>query len=96
MVRKDNISKVYLERRFELSKQITSWRAWVKGLIHAGISGGTAAISTSVVAPDTFNFGEGLGKLISVAAISAIVSISKFLTTNPFPDAERKRENANE
>ena len=71
-------------------KKITDWRSWLKGLIHAGISGGTAAISTSIVAPDTFNFGNGLSKLISVAAISAIVSISKFLSTNPFPDKEEK------
>jgi hypothetical protein len=68
-------------------KNMNSWRSWIKGLIGAGISGGTAAISTSVVAPETFNFGDGLGKLLSVAGISAIVSIAKFLSTYPFPDA---------
>lgn len=67
-------------------KKITDWKAWLKGLIHAGISGGTAAISTSIVAPETFNFGEGLSKLLSVAGISAIVSMSKFLSVYPFPD----------
>lgn len=69
-----------------MKRQITNWRAWIKGLIHAGISGGTAAISTSIVAPETFNFGEGLNKLVSVALISAIVSISKFLSVYPFPE----------
>lgn len=69
-----------------MKRQITNWRAWIKGLIHAGISGGTAAISTSIVAPETFNFGEGLNKLVSVALISAIVSISKFLSAYPFPE----------
>lgn len=69
-----------------VSKKITDWRAWLKGLIHAGISGGTAAISTSIVAPETFNFGDGLGRLLSIAGISAIVSISKFLSAYPFPE----------
>jgi len=67
-------------------KRVNSWREWLKSLIHAAISGGTAAISTSIVAPETFNFGEGLGKLLSVSGISAIVSMSKFLSTNPFPE----------
>lgn len=70
-------------------QKITNWKAWVKGLIHAGISGGTAAISTSIVAPETFNFGDGLNKLFSVAGISAIVSISKFLSAYPFPEGEK-------
>ena len=58
---------------------------WLKGLFNAGISGGTTAISTMVIAPETFNFGDGLGKLMSAAGVSAIVSIAKYLSTNPSP-----------
>ena len=68
-------------------KRVNNWREWLKGLIHATISGGTAAISTSIVAPETFNFGDGLKKLLMVAGFSAIVSMSKFLSTNPFPES---------
>ena len=32
---------------------------WLKGLINAGISGGTVAISTIVISPQTFNFQNG-------------------------------------
>ena len=59
---------------------------WLKGLIGAGISGGTAAISTSLVAPETFNFENGLKKLITVACVSAIVSIAKYLSAKPIPE----------
>lgn len=72
--------------------RVTSWREWLKSLIHAAISGGTAAISTSIVAPETFNFGEGLNKLLTVAGISAIVSMSKFLSANPFPERRESDE----
>jgi len=70
--------------------RITTWRAWLKGVIGAGISGGAVAISTSVLAPGTFNFGEGLGNLIKAAFISAGVSIAKFLITYPLPDTDIK------
>lgn len=65
---------------------LNDWKVWLKGLIHAGISGGTVAISTAVIAPETFNFGEGLNKLLYAAGISSIVSIAKYLSTKPTPD----------
>jgi len=46
--------------------------ARIKGLMNAGISGGTVAISTMVIAPETFNFQEGLSKLLYAALISSI------------------------
>lgn len=67
-------------------KRINSWREWLKSLIHATISGGAAAISTSAVAPETFNFGAGLNKLLFVIGFSAVISMSKFLAVNPFPE----------
>ena len=51
---------------------LNDWTVWLKGLIHAGISGGTVAISTAVIAPETFNFGEGLHKLLYAAGISRL------------------------
>lgn len=72
------------------------WAKWLKGLIGAGISGTAAAISsgisTTFVAPDKFNLQDGMSNLIKVIAttaiISFIVSISKYLTTNPMPKDE--------
>lgn len=65
---------------------LNDWKVWLKGLIHAGVSGGTAAISTSLVAPETFNLRDGLGKLLTVAGASAIISIAKYLSTKPLPE----------
>lgn len=65
---------------------LNDWKHWLIGLIHAGVSGGTVAISTAVIAPETFNFGEGLRKLLYAAGISAIVSIAKYLSTKPMPE----------
>ena len=65
---------------------LNDWKVWLKGVLHAGISGGTVAISTAVIAPETFNFGEGLHKLLYAAGISSIVSIAKYLSTKPTPD----------
>lgn len=60
-------------------------RIWAKGLINAGISGGTVVFSTMVIDPQTFNFGDGLSNLLKAAGISAIVSIAKYLSNNPMP-----------
>lgn len=62
------------------------WKIWLKGLIHAAISGATVAISTILVAHDTFNFGDGLDKLLSVVGASSLVSIGKYLSTKPMPE----------
>ena len=65
---------------------IKDWSVWLRGLIGAGISGGTAAISTSLVAPETFNFSNGLKKLITVTIVSTIVSMAKYLSAKPIPE----------
>lgn len=65
---------------------LNDWKVWFKGLIHAGISGGTVAISTTLVSPETYNFHDGLGKLLTVAGASAIISIAKYLSTKPIPE----------
>lgn len=65
---------------------LKDWTVWLKGAIHAGISGGTTAISTTLVAPDTFNLRDGLSKLLTVAGASAIISIAKYLSTKPLPE----------
>lgn len=69
-----------------MALSLNDWKVWLKGLIHAGISGGTVAISTMIIAPETFNIHDGLGKLFMAAGTSAIVSIAKYLSTKPLPD----------
>ena len=63
-----------------------NWKNWLRGLISAGIGGGSTAITTMVVAPETFNIEEGLSKLLTVAGISAIVSVANYLKSSPLPE----------
>lgn len=62
-----------------------NWQTWFKGLISAGIGGGATAVSTIIVAPETFNLAEGLEKVGAVAAVSAIVAVANYLKGSPLP-----------
>lgn len=63
---------------------------WLKGLLSAAIGGAATAISTMIVAPETFNLQEGLSKLGSVAAVSAIVNVANYLKVSPLPGREKQ------
>ena len=64
---------------------MSSWEVWLKGLAAAAIGGASNAVTTMVVAPDQFNLHDGLDKLISVAVVSAIVSVAMYLKSSPLP-----------
>lgn len=69
------------------------WGGWLRGVIGSIISGGAAAaggsLGTIVVDPMHFNLNGGLADVLKVAGvaftISALVSLAKFLQTNPIP-----------
>jgi len=75
-----------------LSKK--DWTVWLRGLIGAGISGASAAISTGIgsimIAPDRFNLNAEIGNLfkliITTATVSFFVSITKYLKEKPIPE----------
>jgi hypothetical protein len=58
---------------------------WLKGLLSAIIGGAANSITVAVVEPASFNLGEGLPKLVSVAAVSAIVAAAMYLKQSPLP-----------
>jgi len=61
------------------------WQNWVTGLIGAFIQGGATSISTMIVDPETFNIGDGLSNVGTVALVSAIVGAALFLKNKPLP-----------
>ena len=64
------------------------WNTWLRGLISALITGFTTAITTVVVAPETFNATpEGIQKTLIVAGVSAILSVANYLKQSPLPPA---------
>ena len=58
---------------------------WAKGLIAAIIGGVSNTIVLMIADPLTFNLGEGIDKLITVAATSAIVAAAMYLKQSPIP-----------
>ena len=63
-------------------------KVWLKGLISAVIGGAANAVTVMVVDPQNFNLSEGLGKLGTVAAVSAIVAAAMYLKSSPIPFEE--------
>lgn len=74
--------------------KVTAWRPWVRGLLTTVISGVAhsiiGALSSIVIAPDTFNFDGGFHKLIQITVMtgtfSALVSLMTFLQKSPIPE----------
>lgn len=58
---------------------------WAKGLIAAIIGGVSNTIVLMIADPLNFNLGEGIDKLITVAATSAIVAAAMYLKQSPIP-----------
>lgn len=58
---------------------------WLKGLVSAAIGAAANSVTVIIVAPETFNLQEGLPKLASVAAISAMVAAANYLKKSPLP-----------
>lgn len=61
------------------------WQKWLKGLISAIIGGAANSITVMIVEPTQFNLDEGLGKLGTVALVSAIVAAAMYLKQAPVP-----------
>jgi hypothetical protein len=59
---------------------------WLKGLLSAGIGGAANAVTAMIVDPSAFNLAEGAGKLATMAAVSALVSVAMYLKASPIPD----------
>jgi hypothetical protein len=75
------------------------WRTWARGIIGAIISGGAGGVGGSLgaMATDPEHFNPAMGgyeHLIVLAkwafAISALISLAKFLQTQPIPKEEEK------
>lgn len=70
-----------------------NWSGWLLGILGAVISGGAgavgASIGTIVVDPAHFNLSGGLLDVLKVAGtafvISGIISLAKYLQTQPVP-----------
>ena len=65
---------------------------WLHGLLGAIIGGAAASIGSMVVDPETFNFGDGLKKMGTVALISGIINGAFYLKGSPVPAIKAKAD----
>lgn len=59
---------------------------WLYGMISAAIGAAANGVTVVIAAPESFNFGEGLPKLLSVMAVSAILAAAMYLKQSPLPE----------
>lgn len=62
-----------------------NWLLWLKGLIAAVLGGIGNSITLIIVDPVTFNLGEGIRNIYTVAITSAILSAAMYLKQSPLP-----------
>lgn len=74
--------------------KVTAWRPWVRGLLTTVISGiahsVVSALTAAGVAPDRFNLAGGLHNLLTLIAVtgvvSGLISLFLFLQKSPIPE----------
>jgi len=62
------------------------WKLWLKGLISAVIGAGANSVTLMIVDPTNFNLTTGLGKVGTVALVSAFVAAAMYLKASPLPN----------
>ena len=65
-----------------------AWRKWVQGLVAAVVGGTATAVTVAIVDPMKFNLQEGIRDLLTVMAVSAILSGAFYLKEHPVPESE--------
>lgn len=73
------------ETRPERGKQMDKFKQWLKGLASAVIGATANGVTVVIVAPADFNLEEGLPKLLTVMAVSAILAAAMYLKQSPLP-----------
>lgn len=63
-----------------------NWRNWLKGLVSAVIGAFANGITVMIVDPTTFNLAEGMGAVLTVGVVSAIIAAAMYLKQSPLPN----------
>jgi hypothetical protein len=65
------------------------FKTWLKGLGSAFIGGSANVITTMIVAPDQFNFQEGLPKVAVAAGVGGVLALANYLKQSPLPGEKK-------
>ncbi len=66
----------------------TTLRHWLRGLIGAAVNSAASSITVVIVDPQNFNVTDGLHRLVTVFAVSAVFGAALYLKQHPLPDEE--------
>ena len=58
---------------------------WMRGLIGAFIQAAATSITTTIVAPESFNFGDQINNTLTIVVVSGVVGAALFLQKKPLP-----------
>jgi hypothetical protein len=61
---------------------------WLKGLIAALIGGAANGLAVRFVDAEHFNVDDGIGALLKITAVGAVVSVLAYLKQSPIPGAD--------
>lgn len=61
------------------------WKTWTKGIVSAAVGAAANSVTLMIADPTTFNLQEGIGKVGTVAVVSAVVAIALYLKQSPLP-----------
>jgi hypothetical protein len=64
---------------------------WAKWLVAAFVGGAANSVSVMIVDPVAFNLQEGMGKVLTVALVSGLISAAMYLRQSPLPGCEEKK-----
>lgn len=64
---------------------MSTFLAWLKGLVSVAISAAAGGVAIVIVDPSTFNLQAGFGKLAEVCGTLALIHAALYLAKSPLP-----------
>lgn len=61
------------------------WKDWIYGLVGAVINAVANSATIVIIAPESFNFQEGLPKLLNASIVFGILGAALYLKQKPLP-----------
>jgi len=58
---------------------------WIRGLVGAFIQAAATSLTTTIVAPESFNFGDRIGNVGTIVLVSGAIGAALFLQRKPLP-----------
>jgi hypothetical protein len=71
---------------------MTTTQKWLYGLASAVINGFASGVVLVVVSPETFNFQDGWGQLMTASGALGLLGMANYLKASPLPVFDETQE----